>query len=52
MTTITAKNTKAEILAEAVPLIEDQAEKIQTLTEKLNAAFILLGITAAAAALF
>jgi hypothetical protein len=50
MTTITAKNTKAEILAEALPLIDDQAEKIQTLTEKLNAALILLGITAAAAA--
>ena len=29
MTTITAKNTKAEILAEALPLIDDQAEKIQ-----------------------
>jgi len=52
MTTITAKNTKAEILAEALPLIDDQKETIQTLTEKLNAALILLGITAAAAAIF
>ena len=52
MTSITAKNTKAEILAEALPLIDDQADKIQTLTEKLNAALILLGITAATAALF
>tara|TARA_R100001594_G_scaffold870_2_gene3561 strand:+ start:125 stop:283 length:159 start_codon:yes stop_codon:yes gene_type:complete len=52
MTTITAKNTKAEILAEAVPLIEDQADKIQALTERLNFALITLGITAATAALF
>ena len=52
MTSITAKNTKAEILAEALPLIDDQADKIQTLTEKLNAAFVLLGLTAALAALF
>jgi len=52
MTTITAKNTKAEILAEALPLIDDQKETIQILTEKLNAALILLGITAAAAAIF
>ena len=52
MTAITIKNTKQEIIDEAVPLIEDQAEQIQTLTEKLNAAFILLGFTAAAAALF
>jgi len=52
MTTITAKNTKAEILAEALPLIDDQAERIQDLDQKLNAALILLGITAAAAALF
>ena len=52
MTTITAKNTKAEILAEALPLIDDQAEKIQTLTEKLNAALILLGFTAVVATIF
>ena len=52
MTSITVKNTKAEILAEALPLIDDQADKIQTLTEKLNAALILLGITAATAAIF
>jgi len=52
MTTITAKNTKAEIIAEALPLIDNQAEQIQDLNQKLNAALILLGITAAAAALF
>ncbi len=52
MTSITVKNTKAEILAEALPLIDDQAEKIQTLTEKLNAALILLGFTAVTAAIF
>ena len=52
MTSITVKNTKAEILAEALPLIDDQAEKIQTLTEKLNAALILLGLTAVTAAIF
>ena len=52
MTSITAKNTKAEILAEALPLIDDQADKIQTLTERLNFALITLGITAATAALF
>ena len=52
MTTITAKNTKAEILAEALPLIDDQADKIQTLTEKLNAALILLGFTAVVATIF
>ena len=52
MTSITVKNTKAEILAEALPLIDDQADKIQTLTEKLNAALILLGLTAVTAAIF
>ena len=52
MTTITAKNTKAEILAEALPLIDDQADKIQTLTEKLNAALILLGFTAVIGTIF
>ena len=52
MTSITLKNTKQEIIDEAVPLIEDQAEQIQTLTEKLNAALILLGLTAATAAIF
>ena len=52
MTAITLKNTKQEIIDEAVPLIEDQAEQIQDLKEKLNAAFILLGVTAALAALF
>ena len=52
MTAITLKNTKQEIIDEAVPLIEDQAEQIQDLKEKLKAAFILLGFTAAAAALF
>ena len=52
MTSITVKNTKAEILAEALPLIDDQADKIQTLTEKLNAALILLGFTAVTAAIF
>tara|TARA_Y100001951_G_scaffold92121_1_gene86666 strand:+ start:53 stop:265 length:213 start_codon:yes stop_codon:yes gene_type:complete len=52
MTSITAKNTKAEILAEALPLIDDQADKIQTLTEKLNAALILLGFTAVVATIF
>jgi len=52
MTSITLKSTKQQIIDEAVPLIEDQAEQIQTLTEKLNAALILLGITAATAALF
>ena len=52
MTTITAKNTKQEIIDECVPLIEDQAEQIQDLEQKLTAALILLGITAALAALF
>ena len=52
MTSITVKNTKAEILAEALPLIDDQAEKIQTLTEKLNAALILLGFTAVIGTIF
>ena len=52
MTTITEKNTKAEIIAEAVPLIIDQEDKIQALTERLNFALITLGITAATAALF
>ena len=52
MTSITVKNTKAEILAEALPLIDDQADKIQTLTEKLNAALVLLGLTAVFAAIF
>lgn len=52
MTSITVKNTKAEILAEALPLIDDQADKIQTLTEKLNAALLLLGLTAVTAAIF
>ncbi len=52
MTSITVKNTKAEILAEALPLIDDQADKIQTLTEKLNAALILLGFTAVVATIF
>ena len=33
-------------------IISDQAEQIQNLKEKLNAAFILLGFTAALAALF
>ena len=52
MTSITVKNTKAEILAEALPLIDDQADKIQTLTEKLNAALILLGLTAVIGTIF
>jgi len=52
MTTISMKSSKADIINEAVPLIEDQAEQIQDLKEKLNAAFILLGVTAALAALF
>ena len=52
MTSITVKNTKAEILAEALPLIDDQADKIQTLTEKLNAALILLGFTAVIGTIF
>jgi hypothetical protein len=51
MTCITARNTKQEIIDEAVPLIEDQAKQIQDLTQKLNSAFILLGFTAAIAAL-
>ena len=36
MTTITAKNTKAEILAEALPLIDDQAEKIETVGQAIQ----------------
>ena len=52
MTSITVKNTKAEILAEALPLIDDQADKIQTLTEKLNAALILLGFSAVIGTIF
>ena len=52
MTSITEKNTKAEIIAECVPLIEDQAEQIQTLTEELRSALILLGATALIAAIF
>tara|TARA_Y100000401_G_C8193583_1_gene159980 strand:- start:242 stop:508 length:267 start_codon:yes stop_codon:yes gene_type:complete len=51
MTCITARNTKQEIIDEAVPLIEDQAKQIQDLKEKLNATVILLGFTAAIAAL-
>ena len=52
MTSITEKNTKAEIIAECVPLIEDQAEQIQTLTEELRSALILLGATALIATIF
>ncbi len=52
MTSITEKNTKAEIIAECVPLIEDQAEQIQRLTEELRSALILLGATALIAAIF
>tara|TARA_R100000781_G_scaffold1795_1_gene3030 strand:- start:37 stop:195 length:159 start_codon:yes stop_codon:yes gene_type:complete len=52
MTSITEKNTKAEIIAECVPLIEDQAEQIQNLTEELRSALILLGATALVAAIF
>jgi len=52
MTSITEKNTKAEIIAECVPLIEDQAERIQNLTEELRSALILLGATALIATIF
>ena len=52
MTAITLKNTKQEIIDEAVPLIEDQAEQIQNLKEELKAAFILLGLVAATAVIF
>ena len=52
MTAITLKNTKQEIIDEAVPLIEDQAEQIQDLKEKLNAAFWIAGVTATWALLF
>ena len=52
MTTISMKSSKADIINEAVPLIEGQAEQIQDLKEKLNAAFILLGLVAATAAIF
>jgi len=52
MTAITLRNTKQEIIDEAVPLIEDQAQQIQDLKETLNAALILLGFVAATAALF
>ena len=52
MTTISMKSSKADIINEAVPLIEDHAEQIQDLKERLNSAFILLGFTAALAALF
>ena len=52
MTSITEKNTKAEIIAECVPLIEDQAEQIQNLTEELRSALILLGATALIATIF
>ena len=52
MTCITARNTKQEIIDEAVPLIEDQAQQIQDLKETLNSALVLLGLTAALAALF
>tara|TARA_Y100001963_G_scaffold145377_1_gene218905 strand:- start:1834 stop:1989 length:156 start_codon:yes stop_codon:yes gene_type:complete len=49
---ITAKNTKAEILEEAIPLIDDQAAKIQDLSEKLNFMFWTAGLTAIYALLF
>lgn len=52
MTSITEKNTKAEIIAECVPLIEDQADQIQNLTEELRSALVLLGATALIAAIF
>ncbi len=52
MTAITLRSTKQEIIDEAVPLIEDQAQQIQDLKERLNSVFILLGFTAALAALF
>ncbi len=45
MTTITARNTKAEIIAEAIPLIEDQAEQIQDLREKLKSLVVVLILT-------
>ena len=52
MTTISMKSSKADIINEAVPLIEDQAEQIQDLKEKLNAAFWIAGVTATWALLF
>ena len=45
MTTITARNTKAEIIAEAIPLIEDQAKQIQDLREKLKSLVVVLILT-------
>ena len=45
MTTITARNTKQEILDEAIPLIEDQAEQIQDLREKLKSLVVVLILT-------
>ena len=45
MTTITARNTKQEILDEAIPLIEDQAEQIQDLREKLRSLIVVLILT-------
>jgi len=49
---ITAKSTKQQIIDEAVPLIDDLTEQNQNLTEKLNAALILLAVTAALGMLF
>jgi hypothetical protein len=49
---VTAKSTKAEILEEALPLIDDQAEKIQGLSEQLNFMFWAAGLTAVYALLF
>ena len=52
MENITEKNTKAEIIAAAVPLIDDQAEKIVELQEKYHSLLWITGVVAIWATLF
>ena len=46
MTTISMKSSKADIINEAVPLIEDQAEQITGLKEQVKAQWIIASIIA------
>ena len=52
MENITEKNTKAEILAAAVPLIDDQADKIVELQEKFTSLLWITGVAVIWAAIF
>ena len=52
MENITEKNTKAEILAAAVPLIDDQAERINELSQKFDSLLWITGVLAIWVALF